>query len=490
MTIRPVMLIVPLLGLVLAFLAPDQPREMAKKRRGRGGAGAAAANPYGSWGSAFRLEKHAKIGAEWAGEALKRGSERRAFLKPFTVVPGDPAAAARIVERDYGKALTLLGAKDPAARAALATRIAGHVLAVYDPETGSVHVLAENARKAAEAAGDPKLMSESVLKLLLVRMGIVALQRQHVPEWKAALDAAADLDALASAAAVFQGRAMTQTRRAAGVMNQQDSSFSLGTVDDLVKLLTAPAPQDASKDLTAFVTATKFALLEGEKFMAGVPRKFHEDVLKQPPTKRAVIFDPASFTEKLREVAARGPVDALPGKVHAAFVKGAMAEGEWKHESETLAAEGAEAMLAPLQKRYYSTAMASFLGGWVTHSLPADARKGPDTDVILIEMRSDGQAEGLLNLLRGAAKERGGSLDDGAGRDLGLVGFHGKETVDGETWYMQFAAEGRFVVGFRTTEQLTSDEAREPWDEMMEAAAEDVAKVAGSRDSRRRRKGR
>ncbi len=490
MNLRPIVLLVPVLGILLAFLAPDQPREMAKKRRARSGGAAAAVNPHGDWGNAFRLKKHAAFAAEWAGEALKVSRERRPFLKPFEAIVGNPADAARIVERDYGSALTLMGAKDPAARAALATRIANHVLAVYDPDSGMVHVLPDNARRAAEAAGDPKLMSTDVLKLMLIRMGIVALQRQHVPEWKAALDDAADLDGLSTAAAVFQGRALLQTRRAAGVINQQDSSFSLGTVDDLVKLLTAPPPADATPDLMAFAREAKFAVLKGEAFMSGVPRSFHERVLEAPPVKRNVIFDPKAFTEELRMAAKRGPVDKLPGKLHSAFLNAFMNEGAWKHAVEDVSAEAAEAMLAPLKKRYYSTAMASYLGGWATRSAPDEGTEGPRTDVLLVEMRSEGQAEAMLNLLRSAAKERGATLDDGAGRDLGLNGFHGHEAVDGVTWHMQWAAEGRFVLGFRTTADLGDDTKREPWDEVMEAAAEDVATVAGSRESRRRNKGR
>ena len=117
---------------------------------------------------------------------------------------------------------------------------------------------------------------------------------------------------------------------------------------------------------------------------------------------------------------------------------------------------------------------------------------GGDTKVetYVIEMRSEGQAEGLVNLLRGAAKDRGATLEDGAGRDLGLNGFHGHETVDDATWHMQWASEGQFVIGFRTTADIGKEEKRLDWDEAMEGAAEDASNVAGSRESRRRNRGR
>lgn len=491
MATRPLMLLAPVLGLVLAFVAPDQPREMAETRRGRGAA-TAATNSYGAWGNRFRLEKHMTAARDWAGEALKRGRQRLVFTQDPVAVVGDPDDVAKVIERDWAKALALLGAKDLAARAALARHIAGHVLAVYDPATGVIHVLPENARRAAEAAGDSQLMSEDVLRLLLVRMAIVALMREHYPEWKTALDGAEDLDALRTAAAVFQGRVQYQTRRVAGVMNQQDSGFSLGSADDLVTLLTAPVAEDADPGLKAFAEAARFAVLKGENFMANVPRTFHDKLIREPPTQANVIFDPKTYVEDLRAAAKRGPVEKLPGTVHSAFVNSFMTDGAWKHVAGDLDAARVEAMLAPLEKRFYATAMASFRQGWSYTSAPgADGSdEGPKTDVHLIEMRTDGQAEGLLNLLRGAGKDRGATYEDGAGRDLGLNGFHGTETIDGVTYHVQWAAEGRFVVGFRTTHDLSDDTKREPWDEVMEGVAEDVAKVAGSRDSRRRRRGR
>lgn len=486
MASRPALLLVPILGFALAFVAKDQPREMAKERRGRGAASAGAANPHGAWGNAFHLKKHAAAAEEWAGEALKRGRQRAVFAKDFSAVVSNPADAAKVVERDYGKALVLLGAKDPAARASLATRIAQHVLAVYDPTTATAHVLPENARRAAEAAGDPKLMNDDTLRLLLARVALVGLMRQETPEWKAALDGAQDLDGMSSAAAVFQGLVQVQTRRITGNWNRIDSKFSLGTFDDLTKLLTAPPHAEAKPDLKAFAQATKFALLKGEAFMGEVPTRYRMKVLKAPPAKREVIFDPKTFVEDLRAEAKRGPVKELPGKVHANFKDAFMAEGEWTHESADLAAADAEAMLAPLKKRFYSTAMAAFRAGWASKSAGGDTK----VETYVIEMRSEGQAEGLVSLLRGAAKDRGATLEDGAGRDLGLNGFHGHETVDDATWHMQWASEGQFVIGFRTTADIGKEEKRLDWDEAMEGAAEDTSKVAGSRESRRRNRGR
>lgn len=490
MDIRPIALLAPVLGLVLAFIAPDQPREMAKKRRGRGAAAATVASPFGAWNDPARLATHMEAADDWAGEALKRGKTRLPFLTPVTAIASNPADAARVIEKDWAQALATMGAKDPASKVALAHAIAGHVLAVYDPDSGTVHVLPENVKRAAQAAGQTGMPTEAVLRLLLVRMGLVALTRQHVPEWKQALDAAPDLDALHCAAAVFQGRVQYQTRRVNETMNRQDPGYSMENFDQLTALLTAPAADDAKPGLRAFVEAAKFAVVQGGAFMTNIPNSYHRDVLKSPPTKRSVIFDPKTYREELRSESKRGPVKKLPTKVHATFQEALMAEGDWQHAQADFDREGLEGLVAPVEKRFTATQMAAFRGGWHLTSAPAEGADGPTTDVFVLEMRSEGQAEALLGLLRGAAKQRGGTLEDGAGRDLGLNGFHGSDKVEDTTYHVQWVAEGRFVVGYRTTQDLSDEDARLAWDEVMEGVAEDVSKVAGSRDSRRRRKGR
>jgi hypothetical protein len=498
MPIRPLALLVPLLGIVLAIAAPIDMPDMATQRRGRGGPGAEA-NPYGAWSSAFRLKKHMVPAMDWAGEALSKGGRKPAFITKPTAIVSSPEIVADVLRADWSSALTLLGAKDNAAKTKMAAGMATYVVAVYAPRTGVIHVIPENAQRAAAAAGDPTLMSEDVLRLLLARMCLLALDRQHTPEAKAAIDAATSLDALQIGGAVLQGHVQFHTRRIAASWNQADSKFSAQAFNDLVTLLTAPAPANAPASLKAFAAGVKFALVDGETFMANIPRTRHKQVLRKPPTDRAVLFDPKSFVAELRG-AGKGAVKLSSTSVHTdiqkEFKEAVLKAGTWNETPAALTSEDAKALLTPLASTLYSMAIAAFKSGHHIRSARNDEADAATSvlDVYVLEFSKAGPAETFVSLVRGAAKQRGGALVDGAGRDDNLAGFHGKAEVETDgskhTWHMQWASEGRFVVGFRTAAPISKVEDRDPYDDAMEAASEILAKIAKTRDSRRRRRGR
>ncbi len=503
MPIRPLALLVPLLGIVLAVAAPIDMPDAATKRRGRGGA-SAAANPYGAWASAFRLKKHMAPAMDWAGEALSKGGRKPGFLTKPTAIVSSPEIVADVLRADWSSAMTILGAQDAAAKTKMAAAMATYVIAVYAPQTGVIHILPENAQRAATAAGNPKLMSEDVLRLLLARMCLLALDRQHTPEAKAAIDAATSLDALQIGGAVLQGHVQFHTRRIATSWNQADAKFSAGTYDDLVTLLTAPVPPTAPPSLQAFATGVKFALVDGEKFMANIPRTRHVQVLREPPTDRKVLFDPKGFVAELRGASkggsgkGRGKSSAttVHTEIQKEFKEAVLKAGTWNETVAVLGAEDAKALLDPLASTLYSMAIAAYKGGHRIRSARNDDADAASSvlDVYVLEFSKAGPAESFVSLVRGAAKQRGGTLEDGAGRDDNLAGFHGSEDIESDgskhTWHMQWASEGRFVVGFRTAAPITGVEDRDPYDDAMEAASEAASKIAKTRDSRRRRRGR
>ena len=132
MPIRPLALLVPLLGIVLAIAAPIDMPDIATKRRGRGGPGAEA-NPYGAWSSAFRLKKYMVPAMEWAGEALSKGGRKPAFITEPTAIVSSPEIVADVLRADWSSKARLVAAPNAKVAPIIAVALASILTEAVPP---------------------------------------------------------------------------------------------------------------------------------------------------------------------------------------------------------------------------------------------------------------------------------------------------------------------------------------------------------------------
>jgi hypothetical protein len=471
MSHRPAVLLLPLLGIVLGVLLPWSAPSVVAVRHGRlHGPAGAAPPPTGPWNDPAVLQARWTEACDWAKEATKVPFRERPAVRA-----GTPEEVAPVLREEDDHVFRLLGAKDDAAVAAASRACAHLVLGVYDPRGNVVYVLAGNARRAAQAAGDPGLDSEDTLRLFLVHMGVRVLDRQSRPAWKRALDATPSADAARAAGAVLLGHAQAETKRVADEWMRQ-VHFPADAFDHLVTLLAAPAPADAGAVAQGFQDAVRFGVLKGQTFMAAVAHRGRtHPTLDEPPTDPASILDPQGWIE------ASAPKANPAGLATRAFDAAAplwAAEG-WTHEDHTLARADAETMLVPLEKRITATVMAGFQAGWARTASKEKARRS----LRVLEFRQPGLAEAFANLRKSILRNAKATVQDGAGRDNGLPGFVASREVDGAAHWVMWALAGHYVLVARTTDDLSDAKAREPWDDAVEAAAELLRKAR--RPSRR-----
>ncbi|MDA1195659.1 MAG: hypothetical protein O2894_10810 [Planctomycetota bacterium] len=491
MILRPVTLLVPLLGIAMALVAPMDTPEMATQRRGRGAA-AAQSNAWGKWGDTRYLGRELARACEWA-----RSATSTTFVTEPSIAVSDVDTMAAFLREDYDPVFRRLGAKDDATVAATARIAASLVPAAYDPKANVIHIVPEYAFAAAQAAGNDALRSEGVLQLLLVRMATIALDRQVYAEWKTALASAETLDAIALAGAVLQGHAQYVAKRV-GERRAADEGLAASAYDNLVALLTA-VPATAGDDPTTrtLLAEIRTSVTQGEPFMQAIARTRTPGVagvFRSPPTDRSALFDPKAWIEKQRDgggASAKGP-GGLQGKVQNEFSNVLMSEGTWDQASTEIGPDEARALVAPLAAAVTSMAIAAHQSGFRFSGRLADnsATDTPTHEIYVIEFRSAGPAEAFVDLLRGAGRDRGARLEDGAGRDGGLRGFHGVEEV-GEadariTWRMQWTSEGPYAIGIRT--DADGDTLADALDLALESVAEVVGKSADTRSDRRKKK--
>jgi len=471
MNLRPAHLLVPLLGLALGLLLPfEKPKLPIKKKKGAGTAAAALPDVGGMWSNARFLSERMDEACAWVKEAtgmdfVERPSARRSSI--------DEVAA--FLREDMGKAFRTLGAADDAGVAAMGRDLAGRVVAAYDPKANVVHILPENAVAAAKAAGDDSLLGANVLRLVLVRMAVVAVDRQILTAWKDALDAASTPDAVLCAGAVLEGHAQYETERIAKNWANQEDGFAADTYGKLVALLTARAGTENE----AAAADADFAIVQGQKFMAMVAKRRRpgiKGVLAKPPTDRNLILKPSEF---LSPAPAGGAVSDRVRKEFGAIL--AEAEG-WSVTEEAAPEADAEAWMTPLGKSIWSAELAAFRSGyrWI-----AKNEEGASRTVYLFEFRTGGMAESFVNLAKAAAEKAGDKVQAGAGRDGGLVGFASTRAAQGAGGIQetrQLTSEGAYVIGIVSADGVTK---REAWDDALEAAAEVLAKEQKTRKNRR-----
>lgn len=466
MNLRPVHLLIPVLGVVLGLFVPfEKPKLPIKKKK----SGAAVAAVGGKWSNRRFLEQRMEEACEWVTEATGMS-----FLKRPSARPSTADEVAGFLREDMDAVFRTLGAQDDAAVAAMSRDLAGQLVAAYDPRGNVVHVLPANAVAAAAAAGDDSLMHENVLRLVLVRMGVIAVDRQIVTEWKAAIESAKTLDAVHCAGAVLEGHAQYETERIAKNWANQEDDFGLDTFDKLVKLLTAPAAAGASPAAQAMAAEANFAILEGHKFMAAIAKRRRpgiKGVLAKPPTDRNYIHKPQDYLALFTRAG------QLPQRVLKEFAGLMPADHGWTVAAETCPAADVETWMAPLEKSIWNGEVASFRKGQKWTATKDDAA----TTIYLMEFRTGGMAESYVNLAKSAAEKNGAKVEAGAGRDGGLVGFAATREADGKTDSLQLTSEGKMVLGFVTS--IGAE--REPWDDAMEAAAEVLAKAQKTRKNRR-----
>ncbi len=461
MTMRSSFLAVPVIGLLLAFLSPFELAKPGIKKKKRGAAAATAA-VAGPWSRITDRQQEEAIA--YAKEAT--GAD---FMEPPSFKLSRSEDAVPFLVADFGKAFKTLGAENEEQATAMAKALASGMLAAYDPTANVVHVLSENAARAATAAGDESLPTTDVLRLLLVRMSVLAMDRQLFTEWKEAIDAATTADAVNAAGAVLQGHAQHITKRVADHW-QVSEAF-----DSLVTLLTAQMPGTES---APFADQAKFALLKGHTFMAyASKRRRVAKVLKEPPTDAASILDPAAYFQRGR----KGGGGAIPTKVVAEFEALLPTAGGWARADEKLDAAAAEALLEGIDKQLYSAIMASFRSGqgWASTNEASECRRR----LALFEFRGAGMAEQYVNTVKAALKTQGATVEDGAGRDSGLPGFAGSFKDEAGEAQMQATNEGKFVLVYFAQNDKNAD--REKQDDALEAAAEILAKAQKTRKNRR-----
>ena len=471
------------LGIALAFLAPMDVAVSDKRNPKRGKQTASTARVGGVWSNMQFLRQHLghalQIVPVAAGEAFPEAEP--------TIRIGDREEVTGILRADFDAAFRRMGAKDDAQVVGMAEAFATRLPAVYDPAENRIHILPENAVEAAARAGDPSLLNEGVLRLLIVRMCALAMDRQLFPEWKQKLDAAPDADALQAAGAVLQGHAQYLTERVATAA--KDPAWQLQPdFDRLVTLLTTPGPNGPFQK--AIDPEIKFAILKGHAFMRLLARKQGkggiERHMKEPPTSRAPLLDPEAHfgvSSGARNGGGSAAKGKLPERVVAEF--GALSEGDgWTTTSRAVEQADADALIAALEPQYSASIRAGFAGGtaWTLRN----ETSGVETTITLIEMKHAGVAEALVNTAMGLARKTDAEVQEGAGRDSGLPGYVAKgKTGSGSPHMAQWTYEGKYVIGLETNDPEADREAQ---DDALEAAAEVLAKAQKSRSNKRREK--
>jgi len=466
MRTHPKYLLLLLLGVALAFVSPFEKPKMGKRKKK--GSAPAAVQVGGAWSSDRFLDEHMERACEWVKVAA-----RADYVKRPTVKVSSTDEVAGFLREDLDTVFRTLGAAGDEQVAAMSRALASQLLAAYDPAKNVIHILPSNAVAAAKAAGNPALASADVLKLVLVRMGTVAMDRQLYVGWKTAVDAATNSDAVHAAGAVIEGHAQYITKRVADqwVLKEQ---FPAGAFSDLVTLLTTATPVDGLKAAAQAAASeeAKFAIIKGHAFMEAAARRRGgaEKVLNTPPTNRNPIFDPAKFFEARRKPL----VSNVPAKVLSEFAGLVTGDG-WNTATTTMDKDQAAKLLEPLPRMQTSAILAAFKSGtaWVS------AKGEYETAITLIEMRGPGMAESFVAIRKAATEAAGGSVEEGAGRDSGLPGFAG--SLDSRA--IQWTNEGRYVLGIATTD---ADATREKQDDALEAAADVLAKAQKTRANRRR----
>ena len=259
-------LLAVLVGVALAFLMPMDVEISKKRNPKRGKAGAATVRVGGNWAKIRYLREHLQNAIQIAPVAAGGG-----FMEEPNVRVGKRDEVAGILRTDFDAAFRAMGAKDDATVAGMAQAFAERLPAIYDPAENMIHVIPENAVEAAARADDESLLDDGVLKLLLVRMAVIALDRQLYPEWKEALDAAKDRDALNAAMAILQGHAQYATERVVTAAHAQEWKNLKPDFDKLVALLIAEGPPHPLKD--GMDADIKFAILKGHAYMKLLAKK-------------------------------------------------------------------------------------------------------------------------------------------------------------------------------------------------------------------------
>jgi len=462
MNLRPVHLLVPLLGIVLAFVSPFDKPQVGVKHKKRGGAAAVPA-VGGKWSDARWLNDRMEETAPVVTSATGLG-----FVDVPSVKPSTADEVAGFLREDMDAAFHVLGATDDAAKAKMSRDLAAQLVAAYDPKANVIHVLPVNAVAAAKAAGDDSLLEENVLRLVLVRMGVVAVDRQVIPEWKAALDNAKTIDAVQCAGAVFEGYAQYTTRRIADNWAVHDG-FPADAFDKLVTLqTTSPTGSNALADAGAF------ALEQGYAFMKATARKrSFKKILREPPTDRNLIFHPDEYLKSF------SPAGRVPARVAKEFATVTPKDAGWSVSEDACAAAYVEGLMAPLERTIWAGEVASYKKG---RQWTAVDGAGHTTTSYLLEFRTGGMAASYVTLAQSAAGKRGVKVEEGAGRDASLAGFAGTQEHDGKTERMQMTIEGRFVVGFVSDDPKPD---RDAFDDALDGAAEVLAKLQKTRKNRR-----
>jgi hypothetical protein len=427
MNVRPVHLLLPLLGVALALLLPfEKPKLPIQKKKG-GAAATAIPGVGGMWSNANFVE--------------------RPTARPSTV---DEVAA--FLSEDMGGAFRKLDAQGGDAQvAALSRALAARMVAAYDPKGNVVHVLPANAVAAAEAAGDKSLLGPNVLRLVLVRMAVIAVDRQILTGWKSALDAAETPDAVHCAGAVLEGHAQYETERIAKNWVNQQQDFGADTFAKLVALLTAPPPASGGNvELPGAVEEAKFAIVDGHEFMAAVAKRRLpgiKGVLVKPPTDRNLILKPLEF------IAPTPSASQVPDRVRKEFGRLLQESDGWTVVAESAPATDAQAWMEPLEKGTWGAEMGAFRSGyrWVA----TGAASGSSRTVYLFEFRTGGMAESFVSLAKAAAEKAGARVEGGAGRDGGLVGFSATQEAGGAPEARQLTSEGVYVIGIKSADTAT-----------------------------------
>jgi len=332
MNFRPVHLLVLLLGVALAFLSPFDKPQVGVKRKKRGASAVPAVG--GKWSDRRWLNDRMEEIAPVVTSATGLG-----FLDVPAVKPSAADEVAGFLREDMDAAFHVLGATDDEAKAKMSHDLAAQLVAVYDPKANVIHVLPVNAVAAAQAAGEDGLLDENVLRLVLVRMGVVAVNRQVIPEWKAALDKAKTIDAVQCAGAVLEGYAQYTTERIAENWVVHDG-FDANAFNKLVTLqTTSPAGPSPMAD------AGTFALQQGYLFMKATGRKrSFKKILRAPPTDRNLIFHPDEYLKSF------SPAGRIPARIAEEFAAVTPADAGWSVSEAACAAAYVEGRMAPLER--------------------------------------------------------------------------------------------------------------------------------------------
>jgi len=466
MRTHPLWLLLLLVGLGLAFLSPFPPAKMGvHPRKGRAPAAERQGPAVGGhWSNQPFLNAQMEKALEWVKVAAQAD-----YVKPPTVQIASSEQVSGFLREDLDAVFRILGATDDGQVVARSRALAAQLVAAYDPIQNVIFLLPAHAVAAAQAAGRPALASDAVLRLLLVRMSTIALDRQLHPDWKTALEAAKDPEAVYAIGAVLQGHAQYITRRIAERWVQVES-FSPTAFADLVTLLTTPTvPADPARAETA-VGEARFALVDGRAFMeAAAHRRRTAKMFASPPTQRAQILDPSSYFEIKKPHGAR-----IAEKFYKEFAT-LIPPQVWKTVSLPLEKAEAAKLLEPIPSMQTSAILAAFQSGTSWNF----SKEAEHATITLLEMHGPGMAESYVAIRKAATLQAGAQVEEGAGRDSGLVGFSGQ--LDDQT--IQWTSEGRYVIGFSTDDPALT---RERQDDAIEAAAEVLATAQKTRENRRR----